>query len=269
MKKYLLTILLLCLSLSACSKKEEPSTTTGLSWDCVEFTTVEELNLAANTNIVTAPIAGKSDEWFGLISDSIAQYKFNANGEEWCVRASKDVDNDISGLYYDSIGFEKDMTSTYYTDDVYLFRFFYDDTQYCISLDVKDKEISTGHFDDVCNEFKTNITGVKSGYENEIIEDGDDVIYRVVIYNDDGTTMTMDTVYTFENDKMSKIVSNITFETTEALKAYVEDLKEYGNSTESLIIEGTTLSSDSSTNIDFYSDYTKAEFISMMKGQIS
>ena len=104
---------------------------------------------------------------------------------------------------------------------------------------------------------------------NEIIEDGDDVIYRVVIYNDDGTTMTMDTVYTFENDKMSKIVSNINFETAEALKAYVEDLKEYGNSVENLVIEGTTLSSDSSSNVDFYSDYTKAEFISMMKDQIS
>lgn len=261
MKKILTILLLLCFMLTGCSNNHNANAT----WDCVEYSTIEEMNEAAGTNIVSAGIAGKSDEWFGVISKSIAQYKFKANDEEWCVRASKDVDNDISGVYSDSIDFEKDITSTYYTDEIDLFRFFYNDVQYVITLDVKDKDISTAHFDSVCNEFKTNITGVKSGYENEIFEDGDDVIYRVTFFNDDGSTMVMDTVYSFKDDKMVSITSIIGFETEQAVQDYVDLLVEYGRSTDEFTVDGLKIISDGSSNVDFYSDYTKEGFIEMMK----
>ena len=267
MKKILFVLIMLCLVLTGCSKNEESKD--DAKWDYVEYSTIEEMNEAANTNIVSAAIAGKSDEKFGVISGNIAQYTFTANSEEWCLRASKDVDNDISGLYYENNGFDKDITSTYYNDEVYMFRFFYDDTQYVITLDVKNKDIPTSHFDSVCNEFKTNITGVKSGYENEIIEDGDNVINKVTVFNDDGTTTVMDTVYTFEEDKMVKITSYTTFENEKALEDYLDLMAQNDRDISKFTIDGLTISSDISSNVDFYSDYTKAEFIDMMKSPIS
>ena len=264
MKKILTILLLLCFVLTGCSNNHNANAT----WDCVEYSTIEEMNEAAGTNIVSAGIAGKSDEWFGVISKSIAQYKFKANDEDWCVRASKDVDNDISGVYSDSIDFEKDITSTYYTDEIDLFRFFYNDVQYVITLDVKDKDISTAHFDSVCNEFKTNITGVKSGYENEIYEDGDNVVYKVVMYNDDGSTTTMETIYGFDGDKMVSITSNIIFETEQAAKEYYDLLIENGRSEDEITLDKTIISSDMSQNVDFYSDMSKDDFIAQMKSSM-
>ena len=265
MKKVLIVLLLVCLAVTGCSKKANNA---NAKWDCVEYDSIEDMNTAAGTNIVSASVAGKSEEWFGVISKSIAQYKFKVNDEEWCIRASKDVDNDISGLHYDNIGFEKDTTATYYNDEVYAFRFFDKGVQYVISLDVKDKDISTGHFDEICNDFKTNITGVKSGYENELLEEGNDVILRTTMFNDDGTTTIMDTIYTFENDKLVKITSKLGFETEQAAKDYLDAMTKEGADVSSFVLEGSTITSDSSSNVDFYSDYTKATFIDMMKSSV-
>ncbi len=266
MKKAFIVLLLVCLALVGCSKKDNNA---NAKWDCVEYQSIEDMNEAAGTNIVSASVAGKSDEWFGVISKSIAQYKFTVNGEEWCIRASKDVDNDISGLHYDNIGFEKDTTATYYiVDEVYAFRFFNNGVQYVISLDVKDKDISTSHFDDVCNDFKTNIIGVKSGYENELFEEGNDVILRTTIFNEDGTTTIMDAIYTFEGDKMVKITSKTVFETEQAAKDYLDLMANEGRDVSEFIIDGSTIISDSSSNVDSYSDYTKEGFIKMMKSSI-
>lgn len=268
MKKLLFVLLVLCLSLTACAKQEPSVGGPGSTWNHTEYSTIEELNTAAKTNIAQVDLE-KTEEHFDLISDSIAQYLFKVGDEDWCIRASEDVDNDISGLHYDSIGFEKDTTATYYTDEVYAFRFFYENVQYVVSLDVKDKDISMSYFDSVCNEFKTNVTGVKSGYENEVIEEGNDIIYRAVVYEDDGSAMIMDTIYTFEDDKMVKITSNITFETEEAREDYLNLLLEYGRSLDEFTIDGTTISTDGSANIDFYSDYTKQAFKEMMESSIA
>ena len=267
MKKILLVLLMTVMCMSGCSKPEETGNVggKGSTWDCVEYDTIEEMNSVAGTNIVSASVAGKSDEWFGVISGNLAQYKFVVNGEDWCIRASKDVDNDISGLNYDDIGFEKDMTSTYYNDEVYAFRFFNNDIQYVISLTVTGKDIKRSYFDNICNDFKTRITGVKSGYENEIIEDGDTVVYRTTIYNDDGTTLIMEVNYTFENDKMVSIINNNIFETEEAAKEYYDLLIESGTSKDSIKLEGNTITSDMSANVDFYSDMNKESFMKSME----
>ena len=268
MKKLFLLLFTICFCLTGCSNKTGGSDD-GSTWDYVEYETIEDMNNAAGTNIVSAAIAGKSDETFGIISKNIAQYTFNANGNEWCVRASKDVDNDISGLHYDSIGFEKDMTSTYYTDEVYAFRFFHNGVQYVISTNVVDTNITMSGFDSVCNEFKTNITGVKSGYETNITEDGDNVVYTITMFNDDGTTMIIETIYGFEADKMVSITSNAIFETQDAAKEYYDSLIENGKSPDEITLDGTKISSENNANVDFYSDLTKQQFIEQLKNSLN
>ena len=70
--------------------------------------------------------------------------------------------------------------------------------------------------------------------------------------------------YVFENDKMTKILSCNTFVSEEAAKEYYDLLIEYGRSEEELILDGCTISTESD-DVDFYSDYTKAEFIEMLQ----
>lgn len=271
MKKLLFTLFVVCIMLTGCGNNETKNENNNANavFDAKEYNTIEEMNEAAKTNITSAAVAGKSDEKFIVISGNIAQYTFTCNGENWCVRASKDIENDISGLYYDSIGFEKDTVATYYTDDVYMNRFFYNDTQYVISLDVKDKDIAMSHFDEVCAEFQTNITGVQAGYENSLVEDGDNVIYTIVIHNTDGTSTTMDTIYTFDGDKMTLVTSKAIFETEEAAKEYYDQLIEAGKSADSMELNGTIITSSSSESAEFYSDMTRSQFVEMMQSSLA
>lgn len=262
MRKLLLVLFVLCIMLSGCAKQEE-SGNANATWDAVEYKTIEEMNEAAGTNIVSAAVAGKTDESFIVISKKVAQYKFTCNDENWCIRASKDVDNDISGLHYDNITFEKDVEATYYNDEVYAHRFFNKDVQYVISLDVEGKDIATSHFDEVSSEFKTNITGIKSGYENEIVEDGDTVIYRIIMYNDNETTTTMETIYKFEGDKMVSIISNTIFDNEQAAKNYYDTLIENGK--EDITLDGKIITSSMNDNLDFYIDMNKEQFVTQMK----
>lgn len=262
MKKIIIA-LLLCLSLCGCSNNKNNAI-----YDYKECESVQDINSELGVNLVTAAIAGKSDEKFGIISGSIGQYSFTANGEEWCLRASKNVDEDISGLYYDSITFTPDMTSVYYTDEVNLFRFFYDNAQYTISLDVKDKDISNRHFDDVCYEFKTNITGIKSGYETDIYVDGDDVVYVGTTYDESGSPVISKTVYSFVDDKMVSIKSDTIFESNDKLNEYLQILNEYGMSLDGYEIGDTTITLITTEGLDYYADYTKDSFYSERKAAL-
>lgn len=267
--KKLLVLLTLCLLLTGCSKEkeeviEEPTGgTVGVIFDHKEYETIEEMNEAAGTNIVSAAVAGKSDETFGVISGNLAQYKFKVNGEEWCIRASKDIENDISGLYYDNFTFEKNQEFVGYNDDVYMHRFFFNDIQYVIILDVKDKEISMSYFDNACGDLMTNITGIKQGYEVEVLEEGNNVIYRTTYFGESETIM--ETIYEFKNDKMVSIVSKTIFATEQEAKDYYNLLIESGKSKDELKLKGKELSSSMNGNLDFYSDYTKDEFYKMME----
>lgn len=268
MKKLLAVLLIALLALTGCSKQEPTVGGPGSTWDCVEYTSLDEMNEVLGINIQSINDE-VSDEWFGIISNSIAQYKFKINDEDWCIRGSKDVDNDISGLNYESITFEKDVEATFYTDEVYAHRFFKDDCQYVISVDTKDKDIAMSYFDKVCGEIQTNITGFKSGYENEIFEDGDDVVYRVTYFYDDASTMTMEIIYTFEDDKMVSNYNRIVFDNEEAAQDYYDDLVDSGYSADDLTLEGNTITTEKNTDVDFYSDYTKAGFIEMMKSSMA
>ena len=116
MKRILLTLFVLCLMMCGCTKQNDVVQPTndvkidGAIWDHAEYSTIEEMNKIAGTNITSAAVAGKENESFIVISNSIAQYKFTVNGEEWCIRGSKNVDDDISGLHYDNITFENQHT---------------------------------------------------------------------------------------------------------------------------------------------------------------
>lgn len=273
MKKILLTLFVLCLALCGCAKQNEAidpaeEKIDGVAWNHSEYDTIDEMNKAAGTNITSAAIAGKENESFIVISNSIAQYKFTANGEDWCIRASKDVNNDISGLNYENISFEKDIEATYYNDDVYAHRFFHDDVQYVIILDVKDKDVAMSHFDDVWADLQTAITGVQAGYENELVEEDGNVVYRVVMHNNDGTSIKIEYIYVFEGDTMVSLINKLMFETENAAKAYYDELVAAGTPEDTMTLDGTIISTEN-TNVDFYSDYTKEEFFEMMKSSLA
>lgn len=266
MKKILVILLTSLLVLTGCSKKNEQ--TIGLAWDCTEYDTLEDLNEVAGSNISKLTTAEVSNEWFGYISSSIAEYKFNIGEEEWSIRASKDIDNDISGLHYDAIKFEKGKDATYYTDEVYAHRLFINDMQYVISLNVKDKDIPETYFDEISNELLSSAAGVELGYEASVEEKGDDVVYTVTMHEADGSTVTMEIIYTFKDDKMVSIKNNNIFDSEDAAKAYYDELINSGISSDDLVLNGNVISSEDDSSLEFYADYTKADFITLMKSSI-
>ena len=267
MKKIFVIMLACCLILTGCASKDGGKT--GLVYDSKEYTSLEEMNAAAETNI-QALGADESDERYEVISRSITQYSFKLDEENWCVRGSKDTDNDISGLHYENIGFEKDIEATYYNDEVYMHRFFDGDTQYTISVSISEgADIATSYFDGISSQIQTNITGVQSGYDVDLKEDGDNVVYTVTMHNADGTATVMEIIYAFENDKMVSILNNNIFETEEAAKDYYDLLIANGSSADTLKLEGKVISSENNGNVEFYSDYTKASFIEMMQNSLA
>lgn len=260
--KKLLLVLILCMTLCGCQKNNN-----NVTWDVEECTTLEDLNEKAGTHIIAPGIVGKENEWFGLISKTIAEYKFDLDGYTWSIRASKNVDEDISGVYSESITFEKDTSSTFYTDDVYLSRFFFEDVQYVINLDLLDKDdFGTMNFDEVVGEIKSAITGVEDvGYKVNVYEEGDDVVWAVDYKFEDGTSLKMDVHYCFENDKMTKVVTMMTYDSEEVAKETYDELLESGGQ-EGIILEGKTISQESPA--DGY-DQTKAEFLETMQALAS
>lgn len=266
MKRLVFFTITLCLCLTACSNTKNK---TDVILDYVEYETVEELNSIAGTHIVVSNSEDKSNEEFGLITGTIAQYTFNIGDEKWCVRGSKDTENDISGLYYDDIKFEKNITSTYYNSEVYVLRFFDGDVQYVITLKLPKEGASTSYFDKTCNYLKTKITGIKAGYDVEIVEDGDNVINRTTYYNNDNTITISEVVYSFKENKMVSIKNNTIFASEEIAKDYYDQLLLNGGSKDKLILNGKIISLDKSENLEFYSDYTKEMFIEQMQATIT
>ena len=80
MKKLFVVLVIMLICLTGCSNNTVGGN--GSTLDYVEYETIEEMNNAAGTNIVSAAVAGKSDEVFGVLSSNIAQCTFKANGHE-------------------------------------------------------------------------------------------------------------------------------------------------------------------------------------------
>lgn len=143
MKKIL--AVLLCLSFislifSACGKADTPDN--GSSANMVnpveEYSSLDEINKAAGTKLVSPDDGSLSAESFSVISNSISQYKFTLGGCEYCFRASAESDDDISGIYLDNgkTAFEGQSESgaVAASGEFKAFRFFVDGIQYVLSV---------------------------------------------------------------------------------------------------------------------------------------
>lgn len=87
----ILLILLTCISLSACNKKEENPVK--------NYSSLEELNKDAGVNIVKPATMGITNETFLMGDNQTAVYMFELNGNKFYVRACRDLENDMSGIF--------------------------------------------------------------------------------------------------------------------------------------------------------------------------
>jgi len=172
MKKSILFILIGLLVLSGCQKKtntgiggcsidesvdcsndeENPSIgTVGMVNPNVSYDSLEEINELIGVNLIKPPVMGISDETFIVINNEIGEYTFKINGQEYTLRASKKTD-DISGIYgKDGLIFNNEVCENYEThfeDNIKAGRFFYDGTQYVLSV-LDNNEISEENFKDI------------------------------------------------------------------------------------------------------------------------
>lgn len=136
MKRLLIVLftLTMCLSLVACSSKEEVKTDEpiGMANPVVEYNSLEEINKKIDVNLMEPPVMGVGNERFTIINNTIAQYTCEINGLEWIFRAAHITDEDISGMYNEHNEFTPNQDFTLYVNEFYLNRFFDGDKQYTI-----------------------------------------------------------------------------------------------------------------------------------------
>lgn len=152
--KKILTVLftiIMCLSLCACSKKEEENA--NVPNPIVECTSLEEINEKVGVNLIKPPTMGVENERFSIINETIAQYDYELNGKNWTIRGANIYDEDISGIYSIDNEFVEGQGATLYTNTYYLERFFDGETQYTILLS-NPEDVLQETFVDCCNELE-------------------------------------------------------------------------------------------------------------------
>lgn len=90
--------------LCACGSKPSKEESAGLPSPVTEYGSLEEVNTAIGSALTHPGVAGVSDESFAIIDCGdyqIGQYLFAVNDNKFCLRASSNVDIDISGYYLD------------------------------------------------------------------------------------------------------------------------------------------------------------------------
>lgn len=182
--KRLFTLLILLLIVSGCSKQNNIA---NMENPIKEKESLQEINELANTNILEVENSQKSR--YSIIDGDpiVAQYDFELNGYEWTIRAAKEVNNDISGIYDEYNTFEPNGNFTLYTNDYYMERHFYDDTQYIYTLK------NPGNFSEVefCNivfecESKIEGTFIEPDYTGEYQDYYSERATATVSKDDDG-----------------------------------------------------------------------------------
>lgn len=100
MKKLLVTLLalLMCVSLAACSNKEEEVVPEN---PVKQYETLAEINEIAGVELVAPGVAGKTGEEYYIIDNKTAVYKFSLNGYEYFMRGCRDASIDMSGVFVD------------------------------------------------------------------------------------------------------------------------------------------------------------------------
>jgi len=165
--KKLLTIVLVMLtliSLTACKKKEEEPEVpiiSGLANPRVEYQSIEEVNEKLGINLKGVGAMGITDKVFATINDVVGEYKFTLNGRKFTLRGSKNLAEDISGIYVgESTMFAGPATYKEYSDtEGYKgIRFVYDDVQYVFTEeDAQDTDYTD--FMNAAKEIEYNIAG--------------------------------------------------------------------------------------------------------------
>lgn len=167
----LLSLSVVCMVFAACGKTDTPvdgGNTANMSNPVVEYDSLEKINEAAKTNLVTPGVMGVTDESFSVISHSIAQYKFMLGGCEYCFRACGETDDDISGIYLDNgkLAFEDrsgdgEVVST---GEFKACRFFVAGIQYVISV-TDNGNVAGDTFDGMCEDLQNAIISAVSDPE--------------------------------------------------------------------------------------------------------
>lgn len=171
MKKLALILSLLlvfCSAFTACGSDTADETTApdagngnnaGLANPMVDYNSLDEINEIAGVNIVHPGVMGVTDESFSVISGKIAQYRFTLAGYDYCFRASKTLNEEISGIYINGgLAFEG-CTSDYAItgdDTCHACRFIVDNTQYIFSV-LDNGLISDNDFDSQCVEIRNTV----------------------------------------------------------------------------------------------------------------
>ena len=137
MKKIIVILLalLLVMTLTGCQDKQE-EIGANLPNPVQEYQSLEEINKESQIVIVSAPVAGKSNEKFYVINDEnkISEYWFDVNGLTYTLRAAKQTANDISGLYYEGNTFEENTNSIFMNNEYKMARFFSNQGQYVLAV---------------------------------------------------------------------------------------------------------------------------------------
>lgn len=175
-----LLALVLALSFAACGQKSgEEEYIHPIPNPMTEYESLEALNEAGVCNFVHPGVMGVTDESYASIDCGdyiIYQYKFDINGDHWCVRCAG-ITDDISGIYDgDSTFFAgKDLSYDYAENETTkAFRWFHVDGQYCISVTSPDYtsalEMDKETFMNICEELKSQMFVDYSADGDDIIE---------------------------------------------------------------------------------------------------
>lgn len=97
MKKIImLLITMMMLTVSGCSKKAN------MANPVMEYESLAEINDKLGTNLIDIKEYGNvENERISIIDDKIGEYSFVIDGYDLCLRASKELNEDISGVYVD------------------------------------------------------------------------------------------------------------------------------------------------------------------------
>lgn len=97
----IMTILAVLMLLAGCGqgKDVEDDGGNGMKNPLVPYDTLEDINKKVGGNLVKPGVMGVDNELFYVISDKVAEYRFEINGNKCCFRYAKVKDEDISGFY--------------------------------------------------------------------------------------------------------------------------------------------------------------------------
>jgi len=90
---------ILVLTMFACGKKDGELGGDQVANPIVEYESLDKLNKVLGTELKGPAVMGKEDVSFTMIGDTVAQYVFQVNGMEYCLRAGLNDGTDISGYY--------------------------------------------------------------------------------------------------------------------------------------------------------------------------